>query len=226
MGNLIETKKQSERTLLVCFSVKGDYVEIVAVDQCIIDKVFNYRYHPCPNRDGNTMAELTTILTQDDLKKIIASLAQRISSDYDGRELLCIGVLKGAFIFMADLVRKLTVPVKMDFLKASSYGTGTVSSGRPRVTGDIDMAVDGKDLLLVEDIVDTGITVKRIVDHLKTLRPKSVKICALIDKQERRDIQVSIDYAGYVANGGFLVGFGLDYAEMYRNLPGIFQLNS
>ena len=172
------------------------------------------------------MAELTTILKQDDLEKIIASLAQRISSDYDGCELLCVGVLKGAFIFMADLVRMLTVPVKVDFLQASSYGPGTVSSGSPRVTGNIDKAVDGKDLLLVEDIVDTGITLKRIIDHLKTLHPKSVKVCALIDKRERRDIQVNIDYAGYAANGGFLVGYGLDYAEKYRNLPGIFQLNS
>ena len=172
------------------------------------------------------MAELTTILTRDDLKKIIASLARRISSDYEGCELVCVGVLKGAFIFMADLVRMLTVPVKMAFLQASSYGLETVSSGSPRVTGSIDMAVDGKDLLLVEDIVDTGLTVIRIMDHLKSLRPKSLKVCTLIDKRERRDIQVPIDYAGYVANDGFLVGFGLDYAEKYRNLPGIFQLNS
>jgi hypoxanthine phosphoribosyltransferase len=171
------------------------------------------------------MAELTTILTQGDLKKIIALLARRISSDYDGCELLCIGVLKGAFIFMSDLIRMLTVPVKVDFLQASSYGLKTVSSGRPRVTGNIDTVVDGKDLLLIEDIIDTGMTLKRIMDHLKTLHPKSVKVCTLIDKRERRDVQVPIDYAGYVANGGFLVGYGLDYAEEYRNLPGIFQLN-
>ena len=120
----------------------------------------------------------------------------------------------------------LTIPVKVCFLQVSSYGIGTVSSGRPQVYGNIDMAVAGKDLLLVEDIVDTGITLKRIINHLKTLHPKSVKVCSLIDKRERRDIQVNIDYAGYVANGGFLVGFGLDYAEKYRNLPGIFQLNS
>jgi len=172
------------------------------------------------------MAELTAILAQDDLKKIIALLARRISSDYDGCELLCIGVLKGAFIFMADLVRMLTVPVQVDFLQASSYGLETVSSGCPRVTGNIDMAVDGKDLLLIEDIVDTGMTLKRIMDHLETLHPKSLKVCALIDKRERRDVQVPIDYAGYVSDSGFLVGFGLDYAEKYRNLPGIFQLNS
>jgi hypoxanthine phosphoribosyltransferase len=172
------------------------------------------------------MAELTTILTQDDLNKIVASLARRISSDYDGRELLCIGVLKGAFIFMADLIRLLTVPVKVGFLQASSYGLKTVSSGDPQVTGNIDMVVDEKDLLLIEDIVDTGMTLKRTIGHLKTLHPKSLKVCALIDKQERRDTQVSIDYAGYIIDGGFLVGFGLDYAEKYRNLPGIFQLNS
>lgn len=172
------------------------------------------------------MAELTTILTENDLKEIIASLAYKISSDYDGCELVCIGVLKGAFVFMADLVRMLTIPVKVDFVRSSSYGQGTVSSGCPRVTGNADLIVDGCELLLVEDIVDTGITLKRILEHLKTLHPKSVKVCALIDKRERRDIQVDIDYAGYVADSGFLVGFGLDYAEKYRNLPGIFQLNS
>ena len=172
------------------------------------------------------MAELTTILAQDDLKKIIASLARRISSDYDGCELLCIGILKGAFIFMADLIRMLTVPVTVEFLQASSYGPKTVSSGYPQVTGDIGMNVNEKDLLLIEDIVDTGRTLKRITSHLESFHPKSLKVCALIDKRERRDGEVDIDYAGFVANAGFLVGYGLDYAEKYRNLPGIFQLNS
>ncbi len=171
------------------------------------------------------MAELTNILTQGDLEKIVSSLARKISSDYQGRELVCIGVLKGAFIFLADLVRKLTVPVTVEFLQASSYGSGTCSSGEPELTCNLSIDMKGKDLLLVEDIVDTGLTLERIIDYLKTLHPDSIKVCALIDKRERRDVRVAIDYAGHVTDRGFLVGFGLDHAEKYRNLPGIFQLN-
>ena len=170
------------------------------------------------------MAELISILTQDDLEKIISSLALKISSDYRGKELVCIGILKGAFVFMADLVRSLTVPVTIEFLKASSYGSGTVSSGRPELAGNFSGGIEGKDLLLVEDIVDTGLTLERIIDHLRSRHPNSVKVCALIDKRERRRAHVPVAYAGHVIESGFLVGFGLDHAEKYRNLPGIFQL--
>jgi hypoxanthine phosphoribosyltransferase len=171
------------------------------------------------------MANLTKILTRDDLEKIISMLAQQISSDYKGRELVCIGVLKGAFIFMADLVRMLSVPVTVEFLKASSYGLNTASSGRPKLAGNLSSDIKGKDLLLVEDIIDTGLTLQRILEHLKSQHPNSVRVCALVDKRERRTVTVSVDYAGHVAESGFLVGFGLDYAEEYRNLPGIYQLN-
>jgi hypoxanthine phosphoribosyltransferase len=171
------------------------------------------------------MAELINILTRDDLERIISSLARKISSDYEGGELVCIGILKGAFIFMADLVRLLTVPVSVEFMRASSYGSGTDSSGAPELSGDLSADIRGRDLLLVEDIIDTGLTLERIIDHLKGMHPNSIKVCALIDKRERRDVHISVDYAGYVADSGFLVGFGLDHAEKYRNLPGIFQLN-
>jgi hypoxanthine phosphoribosyltransferase len=171
------------------------------------------------------MAELINVLTRDDLDKIISSLARQISSDYEGRELVCIGILKGAFIFLADLVRLLAVPVSVEFLKASSYGSGTDSSGQPELSGSLSADIRGKDLLLVEDIIDTGLTLERIIDHLKRQHPNSIRVCALIDKRERRDVDVAVDYAGHVADSGFLVGFGLDHAEKYRNLPGIFQLN-
>lgn len=171
------------------------------------------------------MAELINVLTRDDLEEIVSSLARKISSDYRGRELVCIGILKGAFVFMADLVRLLTIPVTVEFLKASSYGSGTASSGKPELSGNFSVDIRGKDLLLVEDIIDTGLSLERIIDHLESMNPNSIKVCALIDKRARREVHIPVDYAGHVAEDGFLVGFGLDYAEKYRNLPGIFQLN-
>jgi len=171
------------------------------------------------------MAELINVLTKDDIEKIVTSLARKISSDYKGRELVCIGVLKGAFIFLADLVRLLTVPVTVEFLKASSYGSNTVSSGQPEFSGGLSSNIRGRDVLLVEDIIDTGLTLERLLDRLKRQHPSSIRVCAFIDKRERREAPVSVDYAGHVIDSGFLVGFGLDHAEKYRNLPGIFQLN-
>jgi hypoxanthine phosphoribosyltransferase len=171
------------------------------------------------------MAELNQVLSQEEIEQIISALARRISSDYKGKDLVCIGILKGAFVFMADLVRRLTVPVTIEFLRASSYGSGTTSSGNPELDGTLTGEIRGRELLLVEDIVDTGLTLQRIVAHLKSMGPNSVKVCALIDKRERREVQMPVDYAGYVTDSGFLVGFGLDYAENYRNLPGIFELN-
>lgn len=171
------------------------------------------------------MADLINVLTKDDIEKIVSSLARKISSDYMGSDLVCVGVLKGAFIFMADLVRLLTVPVTVEFLRASSYGSDTDSSGKPELAGDFSADIEGKDVLLVEDIIDTGLTLERILDHLKNMHPNSIRVCALVDKRERRDVQIPVDYAGHVVHSGFLVGFGLDHAEEYRNLPGIFQLN-
>jgi len=171
------------------------------------------------------MAELMPVLTREDLSRIISGLAEKISIDYKDRNLVLIGMLTGAFIFLADLSRMLTVPVQIAFLRASSYGQGTVTSGNPQLTGEIGLDIRGKDVLIVEDIVDTGNTLVQVLAHVKSLGAKSIRVCALIDKRERRERQVPVDYAGHVAESGFLVGFGLDYADNYRNLPALFRMN-
>jgi hypoxanthine phosphoribosyltransferase len=171
------------------------------------------------------MAELIPILSEDDIRDIVKSLAGKISSDYQGSEVVLVSILKGSFIFLADLARKLTIPVTIEFIGASSYGGDTVSSGDLQFTTPLNIDITDKHVLIVEDIVDTGLTLNKIVAQLHSMHPKSVKVCTFIDKKERRATRVSIDYSGHVIEKGFLVGFGLDYAEKHRNLPGIFQLN-
>lgn len=151
-------------------------------------------------------------------------MARRISSDYKGRDLVLVGVLKGAFIFLADLVRQLTIPVKVDFVRAASYGSGATSSGKIELTKKIDIDVEGKDLLIVEDIVDSGLTLDYLIDYLKKLKPKTVRVCTLLDKSERRQSRVKVDYACHAVGQGFLVGYGLDYDEAYRELSEIYHL--
>lgn len=170
------------------------------------------------------MAKLTPVLTADQIHQAVTLLAERISRDFQGRELVLIGVLKGAFIFLSDLVRRLRIPVRLDFLQARSYGSGTSSCGTVRLTKDIDVVIRDKDVLVVEDIVDTGLTLNCLLSHLKGMGPRSLGVCTLIDKRERRVGEVPIAYAGHVTTEGFLVGYGLDYAEDYRELPGIFHL--
>jgi len=170
------------------------------------------------------MAELTPVLTPDALHLLVKKLAERISADYQGQELVLVAVLKGAVIFLSDLIRQLAIPVKIDFLQAASYGSETVSSGAIRLAKDIEMDIRGKNVLVVEDIVDTGRTINRILDHLNGFEPHSLKVCALIDKRERREVEVPIAYAGQAVSEGFLVGYGLDCAENYRHLPGIYRL--
>lgn len=164
-------------------------------------------------------------MRKKDIENQIAEVSRKISDDYQGRELIMIGVLKGAFVFFADLMRQIRVEkIKVDFLRAASYGAGTLSSEKICLTKDIDLNIEGKDVLVVEDIVDTGLTLAFIIDHLKKSNPKSVKICAMIDKRERRQTDVGVDYTCFVAQEGFLVGYGLDYAEYYRNLPELYQI--
>lgn len=170
------------------------------------------------------MSELTPVLAADEIHLLVKNMARRISADYINRELVMIGVLKGAFIFLADLVRQLTIPVKVDFLQACSYGVGTQSCGTVRLVKDIGVDIRNKDVLLVEDIVDSGLTLNWILGHLKSFQPLSVGVCTLIDKRERREAEVPIAYSGHVAEKGFLVGYGLDYAEAYRHLPGLYHL--
>lgn len=171
------------------------------------------------------MPEFTPVTKESEIQRQTARIAKIISTDYQGRELVLIGVLKGAFIFLADLVRQLTLEkVKIDFLQASSYGADTVSSENIVLKKDIDVDIRGKDVLVVEDIVDTGLTLAYLIGHLESFSPSSIKICAMIDKSERRKAAVTVDYACSTVEKGFLVGYGLDYAEYYRNLPEIYHL--
>ena len=171
-----------------------------------------------------TMAELIPVLNREDIERSVAKIADRISADYQGRDLVLVGVLKGAFVFLSDLIRHLTIPVKVDFVRTASYGNGTASSGTVRLTKPLEIDIAGKDVLVVEDIVDTGITLAWLMGHLQGLGPSSVRVCTLIDKKERRKADVSVDYACNAVDKGFLVGYGLDYAEDYRYLPAVYHL--
>ncbi len=171
------------------------------------------------------MPELIPVLSAAELRLLVMGLARRISADYRGRDLVLIGVLKGSFIFLSDLIRQLSIPVKIDFVQASSYGNGTESSGNIRLLKAVGLNIRGQEVLVVEDIVDTGLTIRWIVDYLQSFQPRSVGVCALIDKQARREVDVPIAYTGHVAGSGFLVGYGLDYAEQYRHLPEICHLS-
>ncbi len=167
---------------------------------------------------------LEPVLAPERIREIVLDLGRRISEDFRGRRLVLVGVLKGAFVFLADLARALSIPVEIDFLQASSYGDDTASSGRIRILLDCGIDLRGKDVLLVEDIADTGHTLKALRQHLLAKGPASVRVCALIDKRERREAETPLDYAGGVIEEGFLVGYGLDCAQQYRHLPGVYRL--
>jgi hypoxanthine phosphoribosyltransferase len=171
------------------------------------------------------MPEFTPVIQKDEIQRQIARIAETISADYQRRELVLIGVLKGAFLFLADLARQLELEtIKIDFLQASSYGADTVSSEKIQLKKDIDVDIRGKDVLVVEDIVDTGLTLNYLITHLKRRKPNSIKVCAMIDKHERRQVPIDVDYVCTTVKEGFLVGYGLDYAEDYRNLPEIYHM--
>ncbi len=171
-------------------------------------------------------AEMIPVLSRAEIAQKVKTLAKRISRDYEHRELHIVAVLNGAFMFLADMVRELSIPVKIDFIRLSSYGSGTESSGNIRITKEIELDIRDQDVLLVEDIVDSGLTVAYIFEYLKSFRPKSVKVCAFIDKTERRQTHVAIDYVGCLVEHGFLVGYGLDFDEKYRALPDIYRLEA
>ena len=170
------------------------------------------------------MPELISVLTDVEIKKKVIRVARMISSDYQNHELILIGVLKGAFIFLSDLARAISLPVKIDFVETSSYGKGTSSLGSVLIKKKIEIDITGKNVLLVEDIVDTGLTLKVLIDYIKSLNPKSVKVCALLDKHERRRENIHIDYVCHEIQTGYLVGYGLDHADDYRHLPHIYEL--
>jgi len=159
------------------------------------------------------------LLTKEQIAARIKEMGDQISADYAGKDILMIGVLRGAVIFMADLARAITVPVTLDFMAVSSYGSSTTSSGVVRILKDLDEAVQGKHVLVVEDIVDTGLTLNYLLDNLKARGPASIRLCTLLNKPERRKAQVNIDYNGFNIPDEFVIGYGLDFAEKYRNLP-------
>ena len=165
--------------------------------------------------------EVDVLFTQEQIQARVKELGQQITRDYQGQNLLVIGVLKGAFMFMADLIREIDLPLEIDFISVSSYGTSTVSSGEVRITKDLDRSVEGKSVLLVEDIVDTGLTLNYLEEIFKKRNPTNVKICCLLDKPSRRRSPVAAEYVGFTIEDLFVVGYGLDYAGKYRNYPAV-----
>jgi hypoxanthine phosphoribosyltransferase len=159
------------------------------------------------------------LIDADALAARIAELGHEISEDYAGRDLLLLGVLKGAVFFMADLMRHLTVPCEIDFMAISSYGASTDSSGVVRILKDLDINIEGRHVLVVEDIIDSGLTLSYLVRNLESREPASLEICALLTKPARREIDVPVRYTGFEIPNKFVIGYGLDFAERYRNLP-------
>ncbi len=168
--------------------------------------------------------QLAPRFSQEELQNRLDKMAAQINRDYEGKSLVLIGILKGAFVFLADLARRITSPVEVDFVRLASYGDSDVSSGEVRITKDIEMPIEGRHVLVVEDIVDTGTTLSWYLEQLRARRPESVRVCALVDKYEQRRVEVPLDYVGIRTESGFLVGYGLDFAERHRNLPGIYEV--
>lgn len=159
------------------------------------------------------------LVSEEEIAEKVKELGQQISKDYKGKDLILVGILKGAAIFMSDLARKIDMPVAMDFMAVSSYGKTSLSTGEVRIIKDLDHSVENKDILIIEDIIDTGYTLAYLTDNLNKRGANSVKICTLLDKPERRKVDVPVDYLGFAIPDEFVVGYGLDYAEKYRNLP-------
>lgn len=166
------------------------------------------------------MAETIKVLVpEEEVNQRIAELGRQISEAYAGKEVHLICVLKGGVFFMCELAKRITVPVSMDFMSVSSYGDGTSSSGVVRIAKDLDQSIEGKDVLIVEDIIDSGRTLSYLMEMLKKRNPNSLHLCTLLDKPERRVVDVKVDYVGFNIPDEFVVGYGLDYAQKYRNLP-------
>lgn len=159
------------------------------------------------------------LITEEEIKEIIARLGKQITEDYKGKNLLVVSVLKGSVMVMADLLREIKLPLRIDFMSVSSYGSGTATSGSVKIIKDLDINLAGYDLLIVEDILDSGVTLSSLKEILLTRGPASVKICTLLDKPERRKADIKADYVGAQIPDAFVVGYGLDYDEKYRNLP-------
>jgi hypoxanthine phosphoribosyltransferase len=171
-----------------------------------------------------TMAELTrgvskVLIDEEAVATRVAELGAEISEDYAGKDVLLVGVLKGAVFFMADLMRNLTIPCEVDFMAISSYGASTDSSGVVRILKDLDINIEGRDVLVVEDIIDSGLTLSYLIRNLESRNPSSLEICTLLAKPDRREIDVHVRYTGFEIPNEFVIGYGLDFGERYRNLP-------
>ena len=162
---------------------------------------------------------LKTLVSEQELHNKVTELGAQISKDYEGKQLLLVSVLKGSVVFMADLMRAITIPARIDFMSVSSYGSGTRSLGVVKIIKDLDLNIEGYDLLIVEDILDSGNTLSYLKENLNSRGPKSIRICTLLDKPERRTADVHADYVGFQVPDEFVVGYGLDFDEKYRNLP-------
>ena len=164
------------------------------------------------------------LIGAEDIQRRLGELAAEVDADYAGRELLLIGVLKGAVFAMADVARRLTIPASMDFMAVSSYGSSTTSSGVVRILKDLDTEIEGRDVLVIEDIVDSGLTLDYLMKNLRSRRPASVEVLSLLTKPTRREIELPIRYVGFEVPDVFVVGYGLDFGERYRGLPSIVTL--
>ena len=161
----------------------------------------------------------SVLITEEQLKSKIAELGKQITEDYRGKDVLLVSVLKGACVFMTDLMRAIDLPVSIDFMCVSSYGKGTVTQGRAKIIKDLDVDIANKHVLIVEDILDSGVTLSYVMEILRSREPASLRLCSLLDKPDRRRVEVPLDYLGFTVPDEFVVGYGLDYAEIYRNLP-------
>ncbi|MCY0881839.1 MAG: hypoxanthine phosphoribosyltransferase [Firmicutes bacterium] len=168
--------------------------------------------------------QLNVLLPSSKISTRVQEMGRQITQDYHGEPVLLIGILKGAFIFLADLVRTIDLPLSIDFMAVSSYGASTKHSGVVRILKDLDQGVEGRHVIIVEDIVDTGLTLNYILQYIQSRNAKSVKICALLDKPSRRRVEVPVDYCGFEIPDAFVVGYGLDVDERYRNLPQVYQV--
>lgn len=171
--------------------------------------------------------KISVLIDETTVNEKIKEIAEQISKDYEGKSITLICILKGSVFFVCELAKRITVPVTLDFMSVSSYGSGTESSGRVKIVKDLDESIEGKDILIVEDIIDSGRTLSHLMTLLKARNPKSIKLCTLLDKPERRVVSVDVDYTCFEIPDKFVVGYGLDYDQKYRNLPyvGVVELS-
>jgi len=159
------------------------------------------------------------LLSEDDIKSRVAELGEEISRDYQGKELMLVGILRGAFVFLADLIRSVSIPIETDFIAISSYGSSSTTSGVVRILKDLDDDIENKHVLIIEDILDTGLTLNYLVKNLTSRRPASLEVCSFIVKEGKQRVSIDLKYSGFTVPNTFVVGYGLDYAQKYRNVP-------